>query len=104
MASQNMKTITLPRLNKLSPTLESTALKLMEEAGELAQAIGKFRNMSGEQNQVDSKVINLIASELADTAQTCITMMYVLEEKYGVNIDQILEDHIAKLMKKGYCE
>jgi NTP pyrophosphatase (non-canonical NTP hydrolase) len=99
-----MKTITLPRLNKLSPTLESTALKLMEEAGELAQAIGKFRNLSGEQYEIDNQIMDVIASELADTAQTCITMMYVLEEKYGVDIDKILEDHIAKLMKKGYCE
>ncbi len=104
MGSQNMKTITLPRLNKLSPTLESTALKLMEEAGELAQAIGKFRNLSGEQYEIDNQIMDVIASELADTAQTCITMMYVLEEKYGVDIDKILEDHIAKLMKKGYCE
>lgn len=104
MDSQNMKTITLPRLNKLSPTLESTALKLMEEAGELAQAIGKLRNLSGEQYEIDSQIMDVIASELADTAQTCITMMYVLEEKYEVNIDKILEDHIAKLRRKGYCE
>ncbi|MCR4399855.1 MAG: nucleotide pyrophosphohydrolase, partial [Syntrophomonadaceae bacterium] len=46
------KSISLPRLNRLSPTLESTALKLMEEAGELAQAIGKLRGMSGEQVEV----------------------------------------------------
>lgn len=104
MVSQNMKTITLPRLNKLSPTLESTALKLMEEAGELAQAIGKFRNLSGEQNEIDGQIMEVIASELADTAQTCITMMYVLEEKYGVNIDKVLKEHIAKLIEKGYCD
>lgn len=35
--------IALPKLNGLNPTLESTALKLMEETGELAQAIGKYR-------------------------------------------------------------
>ena len=39
-------TITLPRLDGLSPSLESTTLKLMEEAGELAQAIGKLRGLS----------------------------------------------------------
>jgi NTP pyrophosphatase (non-canonical NTP hydrolase) len=99
-----MKTITLPRLNKLTPTLESTALKLLEEAGELAQAIGKFRNMSGENHTLSDQVMENIASELADTAQTCITMMYVLEEKYGVNIDKVLEEHIDKLKKKGYCD
>jgi NTP pyrophosphatase (non-canonical NTP hydrolase) len=104
METYNMKTITLPRLNKLTPSLESTALKLMEEAGELAQAIGKFRNLSGEQFQVDEQVMSKIASELADTAQTCITMMYVLEEKYGVDIEKVLEEHILKLKRKGYCE
>ncbi|HAA64619.1 MAG TPA: nucleotide pyrophosphohydrolase, partial [Thermoanaerobacter sp.] len=38
----SFKEISLPKLNNLTPSLESTALKLMEEAGELAQAIGKF--------------------------------------------------------------
>ncbi|GAX88652.1 MazG-like family protein [Effusibacillus lacus] len=104
MKTSNMKTITLPRLNKLSPTLESTALKLLEEAGELAQAIGKFRNLSGEANEVNEGVMERIASELADTAQTCITMMYVLEEKYGVDIDKVLQEHIKKLRSKGYCD
>ena len=37
------KNIALPKLNNLKPTIESTALKLMEEAGELAQAIGKLQ-------------------------------------------------------------
>lgn len=41
------KTLSLPKLNQLSPTLESTALKLMEETGELAQVIGKYRGLSG---------------------------------------------------------
>ncbi|BCJ87396.1 MazG-like family protein [Effusibacillus dendaii] len=104
MDKSNMKTITLPRLNKLTPTLESTALKLLEEAGELAQAIGKFRNLSGENYVVDEQVMENIASELADTAQTCITMMYVLEETHGVDIDKVIEQHIAKLKQKGYCD
>jgi NTP pyrophosphatase (non-canonical NTP hydrolase) len=47
------KTVSLPRLNLLNPTLESTALKLMEEAGELAQCIGKFRGLSGEAVLID---------------------------------------------------
>ena len=41
------KNIVLPRLDNLRPTIESTALKLMEEAGELAQAIGKLRVSPG---------------------------------------------------------
>ena len=42
------KEISLPKLNNLQPGLESTCLKLMEEAGELAQVIGKFRGLNGE--------------------------------------------------------
>ena len=42
------KVIALPRLNQLQPSMESTALKLMEETGELAQVIGKYRGLSGE--------------------------------------------------------
>lgn len=39
-----------PRLN-LQPTMESTMIKLVEEAGELAELIGKARGMSGENKQ-----------------------------------------------------
>ena len=97
------KNIALPRLNQLSPTMESTALKLMEEAGELAQAIGKLRGMSGEQNRCEEKeVMELITKELLDVAQTAVSMMFVLEEHYGVNIEKAQAQHIEKLVKKGY--
>lgn len=97
------KNISLPRLNKLSPTMESTALKLMEEAGELAQAIGKLRGMSGEKSCCKEKeVMELITKELLDVAQTAVSMMFVLEEHYGVNIEKAQEKHIEKLVRKGY--
>lgn len=97
------KVVALPKLNQLQPSLESTALKLMEEAGELAQAIGKFRGLSGERATMDdTEVIQCISQELLDVAQTAVSMMYVLEEHYAVDIDQVLEKHIEKLMRKGY--
>lgn len=97
------KLIALPKLNKLQPTLESTALKLMEETGELAQCIGKFRCLNGETVQRDEgENIQAIACELLDVAQTAVTMMYVLEEQFQVNIQDALEKHINKLIKKGY--
>ncbi|AQS60384.1 MazG-like family protein [Desulforamulus ferrireducens] len=99
------KNIALPRLNQLSPTMESTALKLMEEAGELAQAIGKLRGMSGEQKRCEEKeVMELITKELLDVAQTAVSMMFVLEEQYGVNIEKARAQHIEKLMRKGYLK
>ena len=99
------KTVTLPRVNKLNPSLESTALKIMEESGELAQAIGKFRGLNGEALRVEEdKAMQLVAQELMDVAQTAITMMFVLEEQYGIDIDKVLKDHITKLRIKGYCD
>jgi len=99
------KVIALPKLNNLAPTMESTALKLMEEAGELAQAIGKFRGLSGETNIMEEKeVMRMITRELLDVAQTAVSMMYVLEEYYHVDIGTMLEEHIQKLMDKGYLK
>ena len=97
------KTLSLPRLNQLNPTLESTALKLMEEAGELAQVIGKFRGLRGEKVSLDhDTVVAEITRELMDVAQTAVTMMFVMEEQFGVNLDKALQEHWAKLERKGY--
>ena len=97
------KTISLPCLDALKPTLESTALKLMEEAGELAQAIGKYRGMSGEPDPLEEKrVVRLIVEELVDVAQTAVTMMYVLEKEYDVDMEQTLRRHLDKMVSKGY--
>lgn len=98
-----VKSIALPRLNGLNPTLESTALKLMEEAGELAQAIGKFRGMSGEERKMsDPEAIEAITKELLDVAQTAVSMMFVLEETYQVKVEDEVLKHYEKLKRKGY--
>jgi len=97
------KNLALPRLNQLNPTLESTALKLMEEAGELAQCIGKYRGLSGEIVQMDeATVVEEIAKELLDVAQTAVTMMFVMEERFGIDIGELLQEHLEKLRRKGY--
>ncbi|MDI6877883.1 MAG: MazG-like family protein [Desulfitobacteriaceae bacterium] len=99
------KTIILPRLNRLSPSLESTALKIMEESGELAQAIGKFRGLSGEHQRIEEQeAMQMVAQELVDVAQTAVTMMFVLEEQYGIDLAVVLEEHLTKLRQKGYCD
>jgi NTP pyrophosphatase (non-canonical NTP hydrolase) len=99
------KNILLPKLDNLSPTIESTALKLMEEAGELAQAIGKLRGLSGEAKAISEKeVMVLITRELLDVAQTAVSMMFVLEEQYGVDLESARTEHINKLIEKGYIK
>lgn len=99
------KEISLPKLNNLTPGLESTCLKLMEEAGELAQVIGKFRGMNGETNRLTEKEeAARICEELLDVAQVAVSMMFVLEDSYGIDIDERIDEHINKLMNKGYIK
>lgn len=105
MKNSDYKVLSLPKLNNLTPSIESTALKLMEEAGELAQAIGKFRGLNGERVDMSEKeVIDCISTELLDVAQVAVSMMFVMEETYGINIEEKLEEHIDKLKRKGYIK
>lgn len=96
----------LPKLNGLSKiTMETTALKLLEEAGELSQAISKFRGLNGEKiDMSEEEVLNKILMELIDVMQVCATMTYVLEEKYNIDLDAALLEHVKKLKKKGYVK
>lgn len=105
MKQNEYKEISLPRLNNLQPGLESTCLKLMEEAGELAQVIGKFRGLNGEVvDKAHHEIVNMISEELLDVAQVAVSMMFVLEETYQINIEEKLEEHINKLVRKGYIK
>lgn len=99
-----VKNISLPRLNRLTPTLESTMLKLTEEAGELSQAIGKMRGLSGEVSTrvPEEQALEAISKELLDVAQTAVSMMFVLEETFGVSIEKAIAQHWEKLIHKGY--
>lgn len=99
------KMISLPKLNNLNPGLESTCLKLMEEAGELAQVIGKFRGLNGEKEILSNdSLVDKITEELLDVAQVAISMMFVLENEYGINIHDKIDTHIEKLINKGYIK
>lgn len=97
------KTISLPRLSQLTPTLESTMLKITEEVGELAQVIGKYRGLSGERHTMEEEeIVRAIVSELLDVAQTATSMMFVIEDLYGIDMSREMEKHIDKLREKGY--
>lgn len=103
--NKEFKEISLPKLNNLKPNLESTALKLMEEAGELAQVIGKFRGLNGENVEMEhEEIYDKISMELLDVAQVAVSMMFVLEENYKIDIAAKVEEHIEKLLKKGYMK
>lgn len=101
------KSIPLPKLDRIQGhiTVESTALKLMEEAGELGAAISRFRGLKGIQPKAgadNGELLADVARELLDVAQTAITMMFVLEEHHGLDIENVVDEHLQKLVRKGY--
>lgn len=95
-----IEAICLPKLNNLRPTLESTLLKAMEEAGELARAVLTFLPLEDE-NETGC-LLDDVAGELLDVAQTCVTMIFVMEDFYGVKGDELIGAHLNKLERKGY--
>jgi NTP pyrophosphatase (non-canonical NTP hydrolase) len=95
--------IVLPRLNRLVPSLESTFHKLVEEQGELSEAILSWMEEQGTPRAREA-LLN-VARELLDVAQTCISMTFVLEELApDVRLEQMLDDHLDKLLRKGYLQ
>lgn len=96
-----MEAICLPKLNNLKPTLDSTLLKAMEEAGELARAVLKFLPHDREDGKA-RHLLTDVASELLDVAQTCVTMIFVMEDFYGIQGDEFIKAHLRKLENKGY--
>lgn len=100
-----MEAIYLPRLNHLTPTLYSTLLKITEEAGELSRAVLLFlpyqECWTGQDEQA-GRLLADVASELLDVAQTCVTMIFVMEDNHGICADDLIGEHINKLAVKGY--
>ena len=89
----------MPKLNRLHPTLESTVLKVVEESGELARAVLRHLAAPGEHTR---ETLEEVAAELLDVAQTCVTMIFVLEDEYGLRCDDMVGAHLEKLRRKGY--
>ncbi len=92
------KVLYLPRLD-IRPTLQDTFMKLTEEAGELAERVGKKSGLNGEAVDV---VGQELMGDLLDVAQTCVTMLYVLAEDNYIDVDKLLAEHKKKLVEHGY--
>ena len=101
--------IILPKCNKIVfSSVETgillTTLKLGEEIGELAQAVGKNSGLSGEVNvKTDDIVLQKIVDEMLDVAQTCCTLLYIFQDEYRVDVESLLISHRKKLEEHGYC-
>jgi len=100
----DFKYLQLPYLRINDVTLLTTVCKIQEELGELTQLLGKGTKASGEADGLSPDVVRTgCALELLDIAQCCFTMMYILREKYQVDMTVLIERHVDKLRRKGYC-
>ena len=91
------------KLNNLTPTVESCTMKLIEELGELLQVIGKNNQASGEQHSMNTSPERLIG-EAFDVAQSAVTMIYTVADKWGIDIEMQQELHEKKLKMRGYLK
>lgn len=101
---QPNRSIILPYLNGLTPTLESCKAKVYEEIGELMQCLGKHRRMSGENTpEMDRRewAYNTI-SEALDGAQSLVTLINTLAEEYEIDVQEEVGRHVSKMARKGY--
>lgn len=101
--SNEVSAISFKRLNGLNPTIESCTMKLIEELGELLQIIGKGNQASGEPQSMNLSPERLIG-EAFDVAQSAVTMIYTVADKWGIDVGTQCSSHEAKLIAKGYLE
>jgi len=99
--------VSFPKLNNLTPTLESCTMKVLEETGEIMQLLGKGQRKSGEsKNSVlvidDTEYGVLLACEAMDLAQSAVTMMYEVCRHFGIIEENVVKAHEEKLLAKGY--
>ena len=70
-------------------TIPGQIKKILEEAGEVAEAIA-------EEDPVST------IREALDTMQTCATLINMVQAEWNLPIDLFLREHAEKLERKGY--
>jgi NTP pyrophosphatase (non-canonical NTP hydrolase) len=70
-------------------TIPGQIKKMLEEAGEVAEAVAK------------EDPVNTIREAL-DTMQTCATLINMVQAEWNLVLDRFLTEHHEKLERKGY--
>jgi hypothetical protein len=72
--------------------------------GKIAQ-LGKFTGDNGEIPTISKETSNKkYVYELFEIMQNCFNLLYSIEEKYHINMEKLFDEHVEKLVKKGYCK
>ena len=83
-------------------TLQKTMNFIINSMGKIAQ-LGKFIGDNGETPIIDESICNKrYVYELFSIVQNCFNLLYSMEKKYNINIRKIFDEHVEKLIAKGY--
>lgn len=77
-------------------------IQISEENGELAELIGIFTGATGKRKQIPDDIIERIAEEAIDVAQTACGVIFILEELHGLNVKKMQQKHLQKMKDRGY--
>lgn len=85
-----------------SMNLNKTMNLIIYSMGKIAQ-LGKFIGDNGEVPTIDKDESNReYVYELFSIVQNCFNLLYSMEKKYNINIKKIFNEHVEKLIFKGY--
>lgn len=85
-------------------SIQSTMNKIILSMGNIAQ-LGKFIGENGETPIMEEYEANKkYIFSLINIIQNCFNLLFSMESKYHVNIEDLFTSHLNKLIKKGYCK
>lgn len=95
--------VALPKLNLLTPSIESNLIKMVEELGEVSECVESYLiDTCVDIELINYNVLKELGKETLDVMQTCNTMLTSLELNYGVDVKSKIPSHINKLIEKKY--
>jgi NTP pyrophosphatase (non-canonical NTP hydrolase) len=96
--------IELPILSNITPSIESAVLKLVEEVGEVAERVGKYRGINGENFKLPDAEENKyeLFKELIDVLQSTATILNTLGVTNESISDYLKTIHLSKMISRGY--
>ncbi|KPU45528.1 hypothetical protein OXPF_07610 [Oxobacter pfennigii] len=90
--------------NDITAGLEKTMNCIILSMGRIAQ-LGKFTGDNGEVPVIDRETSNIkYVYELFQIIQNCFNLLDSIQNKYHINIEKLFDEHVDKLVKKGYCK
>lgn len=85
-----------------SISLNKTMNLIIFSMGKIAQ-LAKFIGDNGETPIINKSISNeKYVYELFTIVQNCFNLLYSMEKKYNINIERIFDEHVEKLLLKGY--